>query len=78
MYRRVAFTLALLSLYSAAFAAHKCPLSDDQAAQITARGRLLAQYDQAAWHATDALLATNPDRQAAPLYVAKKTTLVGA
>jgi hypothetical protein len=74
MYRRVTFTLAVLSLYSAAFAAHKCPLPNEQAAQITARGRLLAEYDQAAWHATDALLATNPDKQAAPLYVAQKTS----
>lgn len=74
MYRRVAFTLALLFLCSAAFAANKCPLSEDQAAQITARGRLLAEYDEAAWHATDALLATSPDKQSAPLYVAKKTS----
>jgi len=35
--------------------------SDSLLAGITARGRLLAAYDQAAWHATDALLALRPD-----------------
>jgi len=32
---------------------------------VTARGRALAAYDQAAWHATDAVLALKPDLTAA-------------
>lgn len=35
--------------------------SDTLLAGITTRGRLLAAYDQAAWHATDAVLAVVPE-----------------
>jgi hypothetical protein len=35
--------------------------SDTLLAGITARGRLLAAYDQAAWHGTDAVLAAIPE-----------------
>jgi len=38
----------------------------------TARGRMLADYDVAAWHATDAVEALKPDHAAAPMYVARK------
>jgi hypothetical protein len=38
--------------------------SDTLVAGITERGRLLAAYDQATWHATDALLAIHPDSTA--------------
>lgn len=34
--------------------------TDAELVAITARGRLLAEYDQAAWHATDVVLATHP------------------
>ena len=36
------------------------PPSDTALAGITARGRLLAAYDVAAWHATDGILALKP------------------
>src|SRR5438552_15818249 len=39
--------------------------SDTLLAGITARGKLLAAYDQAAWHATDALLPLHLDSAAA-------------
>lgn len=73
MCKQIILFLAILSVGTAAFAGKKCPLSDAERAQITVRGRMLEEYDQAAWHSTDALLATNPDKQSAPLYVAKKT-----
>jgi hypothetical protein len=38
---------------------------------ITARGRLLAEYDQAAWHATDALMALRPDPSLLTGYLAR-------
>lgn len=63
----------MVCVASLAPARQKCPLSDADGAQISARGRMLEEYDQAAWHSTDALLATNPDKQSAPLYVARKT-----
>jgi len=47
------------------------PSSADLAA-ITARGGMLAEYDVAAWHATDAVEGLNPDKSAARLYIARK------
>ena len=38
----------------------------------TARGRMLADYDVAAWHATDAVEALKPDHATAPMYLAKE------
>ncbi len=42
-------------------------------AEITERGRLLAEYDAAAWHSTDAVLALKPAEGSLGRYVAKKT-----
>jgi len=44
-------------------------------AQLTAtaeRGRALAEYDQAAWHATDAVQTANPKTTDGQVYIAKK------
>jgi hypothetical protein len=41
-------------------------------AEISARGRLLAGYDRAAWHATDAVLALHPDNSLVGNYIAKQ------
>lgn len=40
---------------------------------ITARGRLLYEYDQAAWHSTDAVMATHPPQSDVGRYIARKT-----
>jgi hypothetical protein len=40
---------------------------------ITTRGRLLAEYDQAAWHATDAVVALHPDQSAVRGYLARRS-----
>jgi hypothetical protein len=47
--------------------------TDAELAAITARGQLLAEYDQAAWHATDAVLATHPKEGTPNRYIAHKT-----
>jgi hypothetical protein len=39
---------------------------------ISARGRLLAEYDQAAWHGTDAVLSLRPDRNLIGGYLARR------
>ena len=39
---------------------------------ITARGSLLADYDRAAWHATDAVLALRPDENLVRGYLARR------
>lgn len=48
------------------------PLSPQQLAEITERGKLLAEYDQAAWHATDAVMATNPKKDESSRFACKK------
>ncbi len=40
---------------------------------ITTRGRLLAEYDAAAWHGSDALMETQPDQALIGQYIARKT-----
>src|SRR5260370_12878213 len=49
------------------------PLSDSELAAISARGRTLAEYDSASWHATDAVKALNPAKGAVGRYIARKT-----
>ena len=39
---------------------------------ITARGRVLAEYDRAAWYATDAVLALRPDQNLVSGYLARR------
>lgn len=47
--------------------------SDKELADITSRGILLAEYDQAVWHATDAVQATHPPEGRVTRYIARKT-----
>jgi hypothetical protein len=49
------------------------PSLSDKLAAVTARGRMLAEYDFAAWHSTDALQATKPPEGLFNGYVARKT-----
>jgi hypothetical protein len=44
----------------------------DSLAAITIRGRLLAEYDYAAWIASDSLVARRPDMSVARSYVARR------
>jgi hypothetical protein len=48
-------------------------LSDSELAAITARGRMLFEYDTASWHATDAVLALHPAKGVVGRYIARKT-----
>jgi len=47
--------------------------SAKELADITARGILLFEYDQAAWHATDAVQASHPAEGKVKRYIARKT-----
>lgn len=73
-YKRLSRLLAVLALLIAAVVvnASQKPTSAELAA-ITERGRLLAEYDAAAWHATDAMLATHPKEGSSNRYIAHKT-----
>jgi len=65
--------IVLLLCVSPFVAAKDKPLSDSELAEITARGQFLAEYDNASWHATDAVLALKPVSGSVQKYVAKKT-----
>ena len=58
------------SLVSAASLGGQTPPTADSLAGITQRGRILAAYDYAAWHATDAVLARRPAQGEIRGYVA--------
>jgi len=49
------------------------PPSDSELSEITARGRMLAEYDQASRHATDAVQALKPAQGAVRRYIARKS-----
>src|SRR5262249_48723214 len=53
------------------------PLTDSELAPITARGRLLAEYDAASWHASDAVIALKPAEGTVARYIARKTDAGG-
>lgn len=72
MKKRSIIVTALLLLAGFAFAASTID-SGAIMPETTARGRALYEYDQAAWHATDAVQATNPPQQALGRYIAYKS-----
>jgi hypothetical protein len=67
--------LILAGLLSAPviLAQRSSPPSKTELAEITGRGRQLAEYDGAAWHATDAVLAMKPAEGSVARYIARKT-----
>lgn len=72
--RTITALVAILSCCTLIALAQKtAPLSREQLAEITARGRLLAEYDQAAWHATDAVMAAHPKQDSGSRFVCRKT-----
>ncbi len=48
------------------------PPTSAELSEIAARGRLIAEYDAAAWHSTDAVKATNPPKGSHTSYIGKK------
>jgi hypothetical protein len=65
--------IAVLVLAPSLFAQKSKPLSKPELAEITARGRMLAEYDTASWHATDAVKGLNPAEGVVRRYIARKT-----
>ncbi len=60
-------------LFTVAGAAASSKPSEAELAAITARGVLLAEYDTAAWQATDAVKAAHPVDRRMGRYIARKT-----
>ena len=73
MLKTTLLTLAILLSASVALAQRNSPASKAELAEITERGRQLAEYDIAAWHATDAVLAMKPAEGSIARYIAMKT-----
>jgi hypothetical protein len=70
--KTIILPLALLLFAGVAMAQRTAPPSKAELAQVTERGRQLAQYDMAAWYATDAVVATKPEEGLVKKYIAKK------
>src|SRR5215467_2096015 len=71
----LAFLSAALLLVASPFSAkaqEASPPTAEQLAAITERGKLLYEYDQAAWHASDAVQMANPKNVDGQRYIAKK------
>jgi len=54
------------------FAQRTTPPSSTELSAITERGRYLYSYDEAAWHSTDAIVATKPTKDSFESYVGQK------
>jgi len=72
MKKSAAVLFAFLCLTLSAFAQREKPATESELAEITARGKMLAEYDQEAWHSTDAVLALSPKEGSFEIYVGKK------
>jgi hypothetical protein len=71
---RLPLTLALAASLAVPACGQSAPRpSDSDLAAITQRGTVLAGYDQAAWHATDAVMATHPPAGKVVRYIARQT-----
>lgn len=65
--------LAVLFFFSVSLATGQKPEGAPIMSDVTKRGRALYEYDQAAWHATDALKESNPALRSLGLYIAHKS-----
>src|SRR6266849_10529698 len=72
MLRPMCLWVGLLQLASSLFA-QRSPLPTEAGLmEITERGRMLAEYDAAAWHSTDAVKALKPEEGKLGRYLAQK------
>ena len=72
MKKFITLALLCLSLALSAAAQREKPAGEAELAEITARGRMLAEYDTAAWHSTDAVLALAPKEGSFDVYLGRK------
>jgi hypothetical protein len=70
---RTFLSLAIIFSASAISAQRSTSPSNAELAAISARGRLLAEYDLAAWYSSDAVRALNPTQGSVTRYIARKT-----
>jgi hypothetical protein len=70
--RPVFFSVAFLLLLSTVFAQRKDPATEAELKAISERGRMLFEYDAAAWYSSDAVMALSPAEGSVKRYVGKK------
>jgi hypothetical protein len=73
MFRSLLLALAISLSITSALAQRATPPSKAELAEITEKGRMLAEYDVAAWYSTDAVAALNPPEGSVARYIARKT-----
>jgi hypothetical protein len=73
MPKRIVTASLILFFTCISFAGKKKPEPDPVMPDVTARGRALYEYDQAAWHASDSLQATHPAKDTLGRYIAHKS-----
>jgi hypothetical protein len=66
-------TFALAAFSGGALSQTEKPPTAEELTEIAARGQALAEYDQAAWHASDAVEPLHPAPEIVQHYVARKT-----
>lgn len=62
----------IFSLTLTFYAQREKPADEKELAAITLRGKMLYEYDQAAWHSTDAVMALSPKDGSITGYVGRK------
>src|SRR5580704_9118764 len=73
MLKRLVPATLVLILASNSFAEKKKFDPNPIMPDVTARGRALYEYDEAAWHATDAVVATHPPVSSVGRYIARES-----
>lgn len=73
MKKSAAVLLFCLCLASTVFAQREKPATEAELAEISQRGKMLAEYDAAAWHSTDAVLALSPKEGVFNVYIGRKS-----
>jgi hypothetical protein len=73
MPKKIYAVSVVLLLTTVLFAGKKKSETDPIMADVTARGRALFEYDEAAWHASDAVQATHPATNSLGRYIAHKS-----
>jgi hypothetical protein len=64
--------IALVLCAAAVFAQRNTPLSDSELAAVTARGRMLVEYETEYWHATDRVVALKRAQGTVQRYIARR------
>jgi hypothetical protein len=69
---RLAGLFALVMAAAPLAAQEPAPPSEQHLAAVTKRGRMLAAYDAAAWHGTDAVMAIGPNHARLGIFLARE------